>query len=219
MALRPAHASPRMSAADKPDAAAVAALVARAKAGDRSAYDALVRAHFLDVYSFLHRLAGNPEDAEDLAQETFVRAHDALALWRGESSFATWLLHIARHLEIDQRRARSRARSSALDVEIATAGARDASDEAQRGELVRQLSAALQRLPERLRAVIVLRVLEGREYDEIGAILGVRPATARTQVMQARRMLVRWLGPHLDAAETGHARGLGGDVEREEDAP
>lgn len=220
MALRPAHASHRMSAADKPDASTVAALVARARSGDREAYDALVRTHFVAVYSFLHRLAGNPEDAEDLAQETFVRAHAALERWRGDASFATWLFHIARHLEIDRRRARAASQSTPLDADLPGASARDASDEAQRGELVRRLSSELQRLPEHLRAAIVLRILEGREYDEIGAILGVRPATARTQVMQARRMLLRRLGPELGEAHgLGGARGSHDDAEHEEDAP
>jgi RNA polymerase sigma-70 factor, ECF subfamily len=190
-----------------PDAADVATLVRRAQDGERSAFDALVRAHFVPVYSFLHRLVGNPEDAEDLAQETFVRAHGALARYRSESSFSTWLLRIAHHLAIDHRRRQGRAREAASFDEqaIAPAAAHGTAalapaDALQRGELVRELARALARLPDRLRAVLVLRVLEGRDYDEIGAIVGVRPATARTQVMQARRLLLRWLAPGAEDA-------------------
>lgn len=190
-----------------PDAAEVATLVRRAQRGDRNAFDALVRAHFVPVYSFLHRLVGNPEDAEDLAQETFVRAQLALERYRSDASFSTWVLRIAHHLAIDHRRLMGRAHRatsfSALDdkgharVLAFAAPSHSSGDELQQRELVRALAGALQRLPDRLRAVLVLRALEGREYDEIGAIVGVRAATARTQVMQARRMLLRWLAPQL----------------------
>ncbi|MBK7874287.1 MAG: sigma-70 family RNA polymerase sigma factor [Planctomycetes bacterium] len=206
------------------EAADVEALVRRAQSGDRDAFDALVRAHFAAVYAFLHRLVGNPEDAEDLAQETFVRAHRSLALYRTEASFPTWLLRIAHHLAIDHRRAAARphraASFSGLDPAVVDAlvergehGAGPGS-EAQRGELVRRLATALDRLPARLKAVLVLRAIEGREYDEVAAILGVKPATARTQVMQARKLLTRWLAPWLD----GDAR-RGTPLDGEEDAP
>ncbi len=203
-----------------PDAAEVATLVRRAQSGDRSAFDALVRAHFIAVYSFLHRLVGNPEDAEDLAQETFVRAQVALERYRSDASFSTWLLRIAHHLAIDHRRLMGRAHRatsfSALDEQVlahAITNAQPArsSDDVQQRELVRELARSLQRLPERLRAVLVLRALEGRDYDEIGAIIGVRPATARTQVMQARRLLLRWLAPLI--GDPGRSGDLGRELD------
>lgn len=206
------------------DAADSQALVRRAQSGDAEAFDALVRAHFTPVYAFLHRLVGNPEDAEDLAQETFVRAHRSLALYRIDASFSTWLLRIAHHLAIDHRRAAGRPHRAAsfsgvepaLVDALVERGPRGANprEEAQRGELVRRLAEALDALPARLKAVLVLRAIEGREYDEIAAILGVRPATARTQVMQARRELARRLGPHLDDAQR-----FGRALDDEEDAP
>ena len=204
------------------EAADVQALVSRAQRGDRVAFDALVREHFTPVYAFLHRLVGNPEDAEDLAQETFVRAHKALALYRTDASFSTWVLRIAHHLAIDHRRARGRRHAAApfsgIDPALVDAlverGPRGAGpgEVAQRGELVRELARALDRLPERLKAVVVLRVIEERDYDEVAAILGVKAATARTQVMQARKLLLRWLGPWLDPEDRRD------DVEAE-DAP
>jgi len=195
------------------EASDVEALVRRAQAGDGPAFDSLVRLHFTPVYTFLHRTVGNTEDAEDLAQETFVRAHRALASYRVDASFPTWILRIAHHLAIDHHRARGRAHraqsfstlEAARAEELAARATPQASpgERAQRGELVRALSAALDRLAPRLRAVLVLRVFEGRAYDEIAAITGVQPATVRTQLVEARRELARVLGPFARDEEDG----------------
>lgn len=191
--------------------AEVPGLVRRAQAGEAAAFDELVRTHFTHVYAFLHRQLGNPEDAEDLAQETFVRAHAALAHYRADASFATWLVRIAHHLAIDHQRAsgrRHRAQAfSGLDASVLESLRERAeleptpNERAARGELARALSLALDRLPPRLRAVLVLRVFEEREYDEVARITGVRPATARTQLVQARKLLLRWLAPLLDTED------------------
>jgi RNA polymerase sigma-70 factor (ECF subfamily) len=157
-----------------------------------------VELHFTRVYSLLYRTTGNHEDAEDLAQETFVRAWAALARFREESSFATWIARIALHLSTDHARARALRRGAPLgehepaDAALPAPGSRTAES-----ELAAALARALEGLPPRLRLVLVLRVLEGREYGEVAELAGVRPATARTQVMQARallaRALARWL--------------------------
>lgn len=174
--------------------------IARARAGDRAAFDELVRLHFQAVNSFLLRIANQREDAEDLAQETFVRAHSSLADYRGDARFSTWLLRIAWHLAQDeQRRNARRGRMEALDSATESVDRAPAPPEssAQR-EIIEHIRAAVLELPLRLRAVLVLRSIEGREYDEIARIVGVRPATARTQVVEARRELARRLGPLLD---------------------
>ncbi len=174
--------------------------IARARAGDRVAFDELVRLHFQAVNAFLTRVANHREDAEDLAQETFVRAHGALADYRGDARFSTWLLRIAWHLAQDARRVASRrGRMETLDAAADSVDRALAPEEvnAQR-ETTERIRAALQELPQRLRAVLVLRSIEGREYDEIARIVGARPATVRTQVMQARRELARRLGPLLE---------------------
>jgi RNA polymerase sigma-70 factor (ECF subfamily) len=173
-------------------------LIARARTGDRQAYGELVELHFTRVYSLLYRTIGNHEDAEDLAQETFVRAWAALARFREESSFPTWIARIALHLATDHARARGLRRSAPLE-EREPAAAADEGPEARSAEdeLARSLARALGELPPRLRLALVLRVLEGREYAEVAELTGVRAATARTQVMQARallaRALARWL--------------------------
>jgi RNA polymerase sigma-70 factor (ECF subfamily) len=174
--------------------------ITRARAGDRAAFDQIVRLHFQAVNSFLLRIANQREDAEDLAQETFVRAHASLAEFRGDARFSTWLLRIAWHLARDEKRRTSRrGRMLGLDSAAESVDRAPAPHEtsAQR-EITERIRAAVQELPLRLRAALVLRSIEGREYDEIARIVGARPATVRTQVMQARRELARRLGPLLE---------------------
>jgi RNA polymerase sigma-70 factor (ECF subfamily) len=167
-------------------------LIARAREGDRQAYGELVELHFTRVYSLLHRTTGNHEDAEDLAQETFVRAWAALGRFREQSAFSTWITRIALHLSTDHARARGLRRSTPLELHepAQPEGHSDA-------ELTAALAVALDNLPPRLRLALVLRVLEGREYAEVAELTGVRATTVRTQVMQARallaRALARWL--------------------------
>lgn len=171
-------------------------LVRRARTGDREAFDALVRLHFERVYTVMFRITRSHEDAEDLAQEAFVRAFGALSSYREEASFSTWVQRIAVHLAIAHQKKRRRL-GPLVAIEDADPVACERAPGG-RTELVQALSRALDELPPRLRAAIVLRSLEERDYDEMAKILGVRPATARTHVMQARKRIVRRLLGWLD---------------------
>src|SRR5262249_44429600 len=140
------------------EAADVEALVRRAQGGDRAAFDELVRTHFTTVYAFLIRMVGNPEDAEDLAQECFVRAHRFLAHWRGEAAFSSWLLRIALHLARDHHRSRASRRPTRRFSELADAEVSQIAERPQAaasGELARRLALAVERLPEHLHAALV----------------------------------------------------------------
>ena len=182
------------------------ALIARARRGDREAFDRLVRMHFEAVYSTLFRLVGNHEDAEDLAQQSFVRAWGSLCWYRGDGPFGAWLGRIALHLARDHNRRRGRGPvlvplPAAGGESGGESGGEPAADEHRQParelsgrELAQWLDGALRRLPEALREALVLRTLEGREYDEVARLTGVRPGTARLHVMKARRLLARWLG-------------------------
>jgi len=185
------------------DPSDLGALVERAAGGDVEAFDQLVRLHFKRVYGLLFRMIGNHEDAEDLAQECFLKAHGALAAYRGDAPFASWLARIAVHLSRDHFRRRGSAPAVEAGLDAVEAPSRDSAppEASSRRELGASLRAGLEQLPHGLRAALVLRGQEGLEYEEIARILEVNPQTARVRVMKARRRLERWLRPWTGGGE------------------
>jgi RNA polymerase sigma-70 factor (ECF subfamily) len=173
--------------------------IERARAGERAAQEELLRAHYARVHATAFRLLGNPEDAEDLAQECFVRAFRSLAYYRAQGSFAGWLRRILVHLAQDRYRARRRPEPVLLPPELS--GGREPHRVLEGRELARILAEALAALAAPLRIALVLRTREGLEYEEIAVATGVTPATARTRVMKARKLLQRLLGPYLATHE------------------
>lgn len=179
--------------------------IARACAGERDAQEELLRAHYARVHATAFRLVGNPEDAEDLAQECFVRAFRSLAFYRSDGSFAGWLRRILVHLAQDHFRAHGkRPEPAPLPGELC--GGREPHGLVEGRELARVLDDALLGLSPPLRAALLLRTREGLEYAEIGSMTGVTPETARTRVMKARKVLLRQLAPYL-AGERARAGG------------
>ncbi len=179
------------------------------KAGDRAAFDCLVRMHFERIYSRLFRLVGNHEDAEDLTQEAFVRAYHALEHFRSGGPFAGWLTRIAVHLARDRARAR-RVRGedqSLVAVDIPNDASGGPSQSLSQREFKHQILCALERLPFHLRTALTLRVSEGLSYAEIADAMGLQPGTIRTHVMKARRMLLHFLASQLDGDQGGRKGG------------
>ena len=166
-----------------------------ARAGDRAAQEELLRTHYARVHATAFRLVGNPEDAEDLAQECFVRAFRSLAFYRADGSFAGWLRRILVHLAQDHYRGQKRPEMAALSEDLR--GGREPHGLVEGRELGRVLADALQALAAPLRIALLLRTREGLEYVEIGSMTGVTPETARTRVMKARKSLLRLLAPYL----------------------
>ena len=169
--------------------------VARAASGDTAAFDDLVRAHYPHIHTTAFHLLGNHEDAEDVAQDCFVRAHAALGWFRGargNRSFATWLRRIVVHLVRDRfRKDGRRPEVVHLVPDQPAHAAHEPEREVGRRELGRLLADAVARLPENLRIALLLRTRDELSYDEIAVATGVTPSTARTQVMKARRALLR----------------------------
>lgn len=179
--------------------------IERARAGVRAAQEELLRAHWPKVHATAFRLVGNPEDAEDLAQECLVRAFRSLAFYRGEGSFAGWLRRILVHLAQDRFRTRRRPEPAPLPDDLA--GGRDPHGASEARELSRSLADALATLAAPLRVALLLRTREGLEYEEIATLTGVTSETARTRVMKARKALLRLLGPALGEREHERERG------------
>jgi RNA polymerase sigma-70 factor (ECF subfamily) len=180
--------------------------IARARAGERCPQEELLRAHYARVHALAFRLLGNPEDAEDLAQECFVRAFRSLAFYRAEGSFAGWLRRILVHLAQDHYRAHAkRTEPAPLPAELY--GGREPHGLVEGRELRRILADALQTLSPSLRVALLLRTREELEYAEIALLTGVTAETARTRVMKARRLLLRLLAPYLGRDSARAERG------------
>jgi len=171
-----------------------------ARSGDREAQEELLRRHFARVHATAFRLVGNPEDAEDLAQECFVRAFRSLHHYRGQGSFAGWLRRILVHLAQDRFRRQGKRPEVEL-LELDHAGGREPHAELEDRELGRVLADSLQALAASLRTALLLRTREGLEYEEIAELTGVTAETVRTRVMKARKILNRLLRPYLSARE------------------
>jgi len=162
-------------------------LVARARAGDAEAERLLYDAHVDRVYRLAYRLAGDDDLARDLTQETFIRAFERLAGFRGEAAFGTWLYAVAMSVVLDglRRVRRWRRREAGLDE---AAGVRVSLDEAD-PDLKEQLTRAVDALPLGYRTVFVMHDVEGYTHEEIGAALGIPVGTSKARLSRARARL------------------------------
>jgi RNA polymerase sigma-70 factor, ECF subfamily len=177
----------------------LAPLVARASAGDTAAFDELMRATERRVVATAWRLLGDREDARDAAQEVYLRAFKYLARFREGEDFGAWLYRITVNVCRDaaERRRRAGRAAGAPEEELERAaagsenlaGAHDAERDALRSQQRELLRRGLDALPERERAAIVLRDLEGLPTAEVARILNTRPVTVRSQVCSARAKL------------------------------
>jgi RNA polymerase sigma-70 factor, ECF subfamily len=157
-------------------------LILRAQQGDGDAIEALYRRHSARVYSVVRRLAGDDSQAEDWAQEAWMRAIRALPTFRGQSLFSTWLHRIAVNCALYGRRRRERLGSrEVLSVDAAMEPGRE-----EKPLLRMRLDSAIQSLPEGMRRVLVLHDVEGYTHEEIGEMLGVAAGTCKSQLFKAR---------------------------------
>lgn len=171
-----------------------AELVGRARAGDREAFEHLVRRHLSGAVAVALAILGDPADAQDIAQDGFVTALERLdELSRGDA-FKGWLLRIVRNRALDRKR--SVTRFPKVDIAVVDPGAPDdlPDREAARSELRDRLARALQTLPEREREVLLLHDLEGWKHREIGERMGMLEGTVRHVLFRARRMMRERLG-------------------------
>jgi RNA polymerase sigma-70 factor, ECF subfamily len=163
------------------------ATVRSAAAGDRRAFARLVRHTQDHVWRFIRHQVGDDELASDLTQETFLRVHASLRSFRGEASFGTWLLRIARNLAVDERR-RAARRPVFVPVEDSTGLVRSPGP-----SLLNELDAALDSLPPDQRDALLLVEILGLRYREAALILEVADGTVKSRVFHARAALTRWM--------------------------
>jgi RNA polymerase sigma-70 factor, ECF subfamily len=182
-------------------------LVRRAQQDERGAFDLLVLKYQHKVIKLVARLLRDPAEAEDVAQEAFVKAYRALGSFRGDSAFYTWLYRIAVNTARNSIASRQR-RPLDYEVELSESeqnnvAARlkhdDTPEATVLSEEIRQtVNQAIGELPEDLRTAIVLREIEGLSYEEIATAMDCPVGTVRSRIFRAREAIDRALKPLLD---------------------
>jgi RNA polymerase sigma-70 factor (ECF subfamily) len=171
-------------------------LVARWKAGDDDAFETLVERHQQRVFRLLMRMMGSREEAEDVAQETFLSLYRHGRRFRGEARFSTFVYRVAANAALNRRRSlgRSRARIDKLAVRQSAGddlpySPRDPEDSTLGHEMTEHVRDALQRLSPTLRMPVVLYDIEGLAYAEIAKILSIAEGTVKSRIHRARQAL------------------------------
>ncbi|HTY49571.1 MAG TPA: RNA polymerase sigma factor RpoE [Steroidobacteraceae bacterium] len=193
-------------------------LVQRVQRGDRGAFDALVLKYQHKVVKLVMRYVRNPAEAEDIAQEAFIKAYRALPQFRGDSAFYTWLYRIAINTAKNAVVARDR---NPVDFDLDPQGSEESFDMHNRlkdqetpealvltEEIRGVVNAAMAALPEDLRTAIVLRELEGLSYEDIAASMDCPVGTVRSRIFRAREAIDRRLKEVFEGG-LGRAEELG----------
>lgn len=175
------------------------ALVFRLRAGDRAAFEQVMRRHNGRLFRVARSILSNDSDAEEALQEAYIRAFSGIAGFKGEASLATWLTRIAINEAL--MRLRRRRESAPIEEGLALPDPRPSPEQnAARRELRGLVERALDSLPAAFRAVFVLRAVEQMSVEETAAALGIREETVKTRFFRARRLLREHLGEELAAA-------------------
>src|SRR5256884_8496469 len=182
-------------------------LVQRAQKGDGAAYDELIRRYQERVYATVYHMTSNHEDANDLAQETFIKGYQALKSFKGDSSFYTWIYRIAVNKTINFLKQRKNKTHMSLDdldfnVEhnpdlVALISEKTPRREINLAELQEKLNTAMQKLSEPHRLVVTLHDVQGLSHEEIAKIMGCNIGTVRSRLFYARQQLQAHLSDYL----------------------
>jgi RNA polymerase sigma-70 factor (ECF subfamily) len=183
-------------------------LVDRFKNGDQSAFDEMVSRYWDRIYAMVNQLLRNQQDAEEVTQDAFIRAHRGLVNFRGDSAFSTWLYQIATNLARNRywywwRRKRDKsisfdaplsADNDTTLAEIIPAELETPEDATITQELVTNIAAAMEKLSAKHREILILRNIKNLSYEEIAAILSISVGTVKSRIARARESLRAKLG-------------------------
>jgi RNA polymerase sigma-70 factor (ECF subfamily) len=182
-------------------------LIVKAQEDDLDAFGELVLIYQDKVYSHCHYLAGNPEDAQDLAQDVFVQAFKGIRSFRNDADFRTWLHRIAVNLWINLCRRNNKVVTFSLDEPLAVregefsreiaASEEGPLEQVERSELNAVIGTALNTLLPEYRTVLILREIEGYNYDEIAAMLECSLGTVKSRISRGRKALKKELEKQL----------------------
>lgn len=183
-------------------------LVDRFKNGDQSAFDEMVSRYWDRIYSMVHQLLRNTQDAEEVTQDAFIRAHRGLVNFRGDSAFSTWLYQIATNLARNRywywwRRKRDKTISFEQPIgpegegtfaDIIPAEVETPDDITVTQEFVDRIGHAMEKLGAKHREILILRNVKNLSYEEIAEILGISVGTVKSRIARARESLRSKLG-------------------------
>ena len=182
-------------------------LVSRVQRGEKAAFDQLVLKYQHKIIQLVNRYVKDPSEAQDVAQETFIKAYRALARFRGDSAFYTWLYRIAINTAKKYLVSRSR-RSSDYEVDVQEAEQIDSSLKLKNldtpeqllsnDEIVKTIQAAIDELPEEMRIAIMLREFDGMSYEDIAMTMDCPVGTVRSRIFRAREAIDKKLKPLID---------------------
>ena len=182
-------------------------LVLRVQQGDKSAFDLLVIKYQHKIIQLVNRYVKDPSEAQDVAQEAFLKAYRALGNFRGDSAFYTWLYRIAINTAKNYLVSRSR-RSSDYQVDIQDAEVLENAPQLQgmetperlllNQEIVDTIKTAIEKLPEEMRTAIMMREFDGMSYEEIAEAMDCPVGTVRSRLFRAREAIDNKLNPLLE---------------------
>ena len=182
-------------------------LVLRVQQGDKSAFDFLVIKYQHKIIQLVNRYVKDPSEAQDVAQEAFIKAYRALGNFRGDSAFYTWMYRIAINTAKNYLVSRSR-RSSDYQVDVQDAEAIENAPQLQgmetperlllNQEIIDTIKTAIDKLPEEMRTAIILREFDGMSYEEIAEAMDCPVGTVRSRLFRAREAIDNKLNPLLE---------------------
>jgi RNA polymerase sigma-70 factor, ECF subfamily len=175
-------------------------VVKRLQAGDEAAFDEIMARYRRPILSFVYRMLNDAQEAEDVAQEVFVRVYRNARRFDPRALFSTWLFQIARNAALDRAKSRSRSgffQSLEVSDEKVPMIGKNPAEELQSLEVSGQIAAAVAELPEEQRAALVLAEYEGRSYEEIAAIMKCSEKSVDSRLYRARQFLRERLRPLL----------------------
>lgn len=180
-------------------------LVQQAKHGEMAAFQEIFEHFKSPVYNFVLRMIGQPEDAEDVVQNVFVKVYQKFHLLRDTGYFSTWLFSIAKNEAINHSKRQQRKRHDSIEKyddrqQNRLSGQQNNNPETEsvRGDMEHQVQIALEQVPETYRAAFVLGVLEGYSYKEVAKILGCSVNNVKSRVFRARALLTEKLKPYFN---------------------
>lgn len=180
-------------------------LVKAAREGDESAFRKLVEATYRDMYTLAIRLTGDEEDARDVTQEAYLKAHKGLANFRGDAKFSTWMYRITANCAATYVQRRSKHRHDQLLDDTSVIETRPEVDPEHYSDVIdlrSRLNAAIGELPPKLRSVVVLRDIYELPHEDIAEELGITVTAAKVRLHRARHRLRAEIFPRLEEVES-----------------